>query len=151
MRYRFVDRITKLEPGKNIHCQYCWAEGLEIFDDHFPAFPVVPGVLLTEMMGQSAALCIESKHAEYGSPMLIQINNARFRNWVRPGYLLDVYAEVLSALPRLAKVKAKTEYEGKTMATVELLFSFQSREHLGLPEVDPVLTAYWSNPDNNER
>lgn len=145
MRYRFVDRIVSLEAGENIHCQYNWDENLEIFEDHFPAFPVVPGVLLTEMMGQSAALCIESRHADFGSPMLIQINNARFRNWVRPGSLLDIYSEVSSALPKLAKVKAKTEHEGKIMATVELLFSFQSKTQLGLPDVDPVLTAYWSN------
>lgn len=150
MKYRFVDSIIALDAGENIHCQYTWPEELEIFEDHFPAFPVVPGVLLTEMMGQSAALCLQSKYSEFGAPMLIQINNARFRNWVRPGVVLDIQAEILSAQPRLAKVKAKTLCEGKSMANVELLFSFKTRDQLGLPDEDPLLTAYRENKGDQQ-
>lgn len=149
MRYRFVDLIVDLDAGKSIHCQYTWPEDLDIFEDHFPAFPVVPGVLLTEMMGQSGALCIQSKYADHGVPMLIQINSARFRNWVEPGQLLDMYVEVLSVLPKLAKVKASTKFDGKSMSDVELTFTFLTHQQLGLPDEDPLLTEYHERLNEN--
>ena len=91
MRYRFVDKIVNLEAGKNIHCQYTWPKNLEIFQDHFPGFPVVPGVLLTEMMGQCSALCIESAHTDLTSAMLIQNQECHIsavgKSWCVVGYI----------------------------------------------------------------
>lgn len=149
MRYRFVDTIVALNPGNTIHCRYNWPEELSVFDDHFPGFPVVPGVLLIEMMGQSVALCIESKHAEFGAPMLLQVKNATFRNWVKPCQLLDIYGEVLSVQPKMAKVKVRVERETTPITDVELLFTFESRDRLGLPGIDPVLAAYWEQTKPN--
>jgi 3-hydroxyacyl-[acyl-carrier-protein] dehydratase len=142
MRYRFVDKIIDLEPGNTIHSQYTWPKELEIFEDHFPGFPVVPGVLITEMMGQTAGLCIESSKPELGSAMLIQIKKATFKNWIKPGWLLDIHARVISIQPRLARIEARTEHEGELMASTELLFSFADKKILGLPEVDPVLSTF---------
>ncbi len=142
MRYRFVDRIVDLNNGGKIYCQYTWPEDLELYRDHFPNFHVVPGVLLTEMMGQSASLCLQSLYTDFGTPMLIQITNAKFRNWVRPGDMLDTYAEVLSAQVKLARVKIKTENNDSLIASAELLFTFEANDKLGLPAVDPVLADY---------
>lgn len=142
MRYRFIDKIIDLEAGRNIHCQYTWPENLEIFQDHFPGFPVVPGVLLTEMMGQCSALCIESVHTDFNSAMLIQIKNATFRDWVNPGVLLDIYADVLSENAKFARVEARTEADGLLAASTELLFTFETKDKLGLPAVDPTLATY---------
>ena len=142
MRYRFVDKIVNLEAGKNIHCQYTWPKNLEIFQDHFPGFPVVPGVLLTEMMGQCSALCIESAHTDLTSAMLIQIKNATFRQWVSPGVLLDIYADVLSEQAKLARVEVRTEVDGTLTAKAELLLTFETKDKLGLPAVDPILATY---------
>ena len=142
MRYRFVDKIIALEPGVSIQCQRTWPRNLEIFADHFPGFPVVPGVLLTEMMGQAAGLCLSSRSDDTSAAMLIQIKNAVFRDWVLPGELLDIQAEIISSQPRLARIKASTERGGALVATTELLFSFESKNKLGLPDVDPVLEDF---------
>ena len=143
MRYRFVDKIISLEPGVSIRCQRSWPADLEIFEDHFPGFPVVPGVLLTEMMGQAAGLCLSSQKNYANSAMLIQIKNAAFRDWVVPGELLDIEAEIVSSRPRLARIKARTKRDGALVASTELLFSFESKAKLGLPDIDPVLVDYW--------
>jgi len=142
MKYRFIDKIVDLEAGKNIHCQYTWPVNLEIFQDHFPGFPVVPGVLLTEMMGQCSALCLESAHTDLTSAMLIQIKNATFRQWVSPGVLLDIYADVLSENAKLARVEVRTEIDGLLTAKAELLLTFETKDKLGLPAVDPILATY---------
>ncbi|MCK7480556.1 MAG: hypothetical protein M0C28_27495 [Candidatus Moduliflexus flocculans] len=66
MRFLFVDRILKLEPGRSIEAERVFPGDLEFFRDHFPGFPVVPGVLLTEMMGQAAAMCLNAETPERG-------------------------------------------------------------------------------------
>ena len=142
MKYRFVDKIVSLDPGKLIHCQRTWPDDLDIFEDHFPGFHVVPGVLLTEMMGQSVGLCLESKYPQYGAAMLVQIKNATFREWVRPDMLLDIKAEVLSVTSKFARTKIVTEFENTMIASAELLLSFVDKEKLNLPAVDPVLAEY---------
>jgi len=150
MRYRFVDTIIALEPGVSIVCQRTWPQGLEIFEDHFPAFPVVPGVLLTEMMGQAASLCLSSDNNNGNSAMLIKIKNAAFRDWVKPSELLHIRAEIISSLPRLARIKASTERDGVLVANAELLFSFEANSKLGLAETDPLLAAYWERTKNGD-
>ena len=145
MRYRFVDRIVSLEAGSGIHCQYCWPENLAIFSDHFPKFPLVPGVLLTEMMGQAVALCLQHSYSEYGAAILVQIKNAGFRDWVHPGERLDIYGEVVSVQAKFARVKTQVKRDNKRVASAELLFSFVGKEKLGLPEIDPLLQAYYEH------
>jgi len=143
MRYRFIDQIVDLEPVQSIHCIRTWPTDLEIFADHFPGFPVVPGVLLTEMMGQAAGLCIDSDPTRTDSAMLLQIKNAAFKEWVAPGEALDIFATIQSAQAKLARISAKTEKQGKLVAQCELLFTFQDKSKLGLPDIDPLLTEYY--------
>ncbi len=150
MRYRFVDRIIALEPGVSIECQRNWPEELEIFADHFPGFPVVPGVLLTEMMGQAAGLCLSSRSNDPNSAMLIQIKNAVFREWVRPGELLHIRATILSSQLKLARIVASTERDGAQVASTELLFAFESKSKLGLPDTDPLLLEFWNRTKSGE-
>lgn len=142
MKYRFVDRIISLEPGQMIQGQYAWPEDVDIFQDHFPGFAVVPGVLITEMMGQTAALCLESARDEPVAPILMQIKNATFRDWIRPGVCLDIHAEIMSNQKKIARAKTWTRIDGSTVAKAELLFAFELKSKLGLPVVDPVLKHY---------
>lgn len=143
MKYQFVDKIVSLEPGNSIHGQFTWPGTLEIFQDHFPEFPVVPGVLITEMMGQTAALCLQSARNEADAPILMQIKNATFRGWIKPDTCLDVYAEIKSCQKKLARAHVWTEVKETSVATAELLFTFELKDKLGLPETDPVLDNYF--------
>ena len=142
MNYRFIDDIIDLKPAEAIHCIRTWPANLEIFADHFPGFPVVPGVLLTEMMGQAAALCIEAEESRQDAAVLLKINNATFKSWVEPEQQLDVFATIESVQEKFARIRAKTEKQGTLVAQCELLFAFQRKEKLGLPAVDPLISAY---------
>lgn len=144
MRYRFIDEIVDLEPGKKIHCIRTWPASLDLFEDHFPGFPVVPGVLLTEMMGQAAGLCLDSDGSRKDAAMLIKIKDATFKDWVGPDIQLDVYATIESAQEKFARISAQTKKNGALVAQCELLLAFQSKDKLGLPDVDPLLTTYFT-------
>ncbi len=58
MRFLLVDQILELEPVKRIITSKWAAPDEDYFADHFPGYPVVPGVLLLEMIAQSAGKCL---------------------------------------------------------------------------------------------
>ena len=54
MRFRLLDRITEIEPGHRIKGTVTLAGSEEYLKDHFPLFPVMPGVLMLEAMFQAS-------------------------------------------------------------------------------------------------
>ena len=84
MRFLLVKRIVTLEPGKSVEAEMSLPATEELFQDHFPGFPVVPGVLLTEMMAQTAGKCLNAQQLPRGNAMLVEVRSARFRQWAWP-------------------------------------------------------------------
>jgi 3-hydroxymyristoyl/3-hydroxydecanoyl-(acyl carrier protein) dehydratase len=77
MRFVLVDRIHSLEPGVRVVASRLIPPDDDYFADHFPGFPVVPGVLLTEMMGQAAAKALDVQRGPRGKAMLAQKDAGR--------------------------------------------------------------------------
>src|SRR5512143_2586644 len=94
MRFILVDRIHELDPGKRIIASKTLPASEELFRDHFPGFPVVPGVLLTEMMAQAAGKCLNAQRLPRGNAMLVEVRNAKFRRWVRPDETIILHAQI---------------------------------------------------------
>lgn len=138
MRFVLIDEILELEPGRSVHARRVWPPELELFSDHFPGMPVVPGVLLVETMGQAAAVCLEAVEPSPGKAMLVRIRDAVFRRWVRPGDLIDVHAEVRSRTGRLATVSCRSEVAGALAAQAELMFSFLPWETVAVARNEPL-------------
>src|SRR4051794_1472005 len=126
MRFILIDDILTMEPGKQIRATRHISPDEDYFRDHFPGFPVVPGVLLTEMMAQAAGKCLYAEDQSRGKPMLARITNASFRDWVRPGETVTLVAEIRSSRPRFATADSFVEIEGRKVASAELFFSFVS-------------------------
>lgn len=145
MRFILVDRILSLEPGRSATAEKSFSQDEELFRDHFPGFPVVPGVLLTEMMGQTAAKCLDCSPSDRGKAMLASIRKAEFREWVKPGELVIMSAEIRTNRPKMATALCSAKVGEQNVASAELLFSFhpdpQSRETMP----DPVLEAYFAS------
>ena len=102
MRFILIDRLVSLEAGKSVvACRRVQADD-DYFKDHFPGFPVVPGVLLTEMMAQTAGKCLDAERRPRGKAMLAKILSASFRQWVRPGDQLLIHADIVANEERYA-------------------------------------------------
>jgi 3-hydroxyacyl-[acyl-carrier-protein] dehydratase len=149
MRFLFVDRILALEPGKSVEAEHVFPGDEDFFRDHFPGFPVVPGVLLTEMMGQTAAKCLdaESRALGRGKAMLAQIRSAAFREWVKPGVNVHVRAEIRTSRADYATATCWAEIDGRRACSADLMFSFLPIETFAPGYRDEVLESFLASRD----
>lgn len=142
MRFLLVHEIIALEPGVSIEARMSLPAGEELFQDHFPGFPVVPGVLLTEMMAQAAGKCLNAQRLPRGLAMLGEIRNARFRAWVRPGELIHLHATIETARDAFAVARCHAMVDGRKVCSAELLFSFMPKEKFAPDYHDAVLERW---------
>lgn len=129
-------------PGRSIRGVKTLGLEEDVFRDHFPGFPVVPGVLLTEMMAQAAGICLDAEDPARGKSMLAQIRAASFRRWVRPGEQAEIQAEIKSSTPSFATAACTVAVGGTVAANAELLFSFVPREQFAADFRDELLARY---------
>jgi 3-hydroxyacyl-[acyl-carrier-protein] dehydratase len=142
MRFILVDRILRLEPGISIEAEKTLPADEELFRDHFPGFPVIPGVLLTEMMAQAGGKCLNAQRSSRGAAMLVEIRNAKFRGWVRPDQTIRLHASVDRDQPAFAVVRAHAEVGGLKVCSAELLFAFKPLAEFAPDYRDEVLESF---------
>ena len=122
MRFTLLDRIIELEPGAKITAVKNLSMAEEYLADHFPGFPVMPGVLMLEAMTQAGAWLVRaSEDFAHSVVTLKEARNVKYANFVRPGQMLTVTAEVLSQDERETKLKAQGTVEGQTVVSARLV------------------------------
>lgn len=142
MRFIFVDNILELTPGRHVKAVKFVSPDEDFFRDHFPGFPVVPGVLLTEMMAQAAGKCLDAEDRRRGRSMLAKISEACFRDWMRPGETAIIFGEVRKSRPTFATVGCHIEVNDRKLCSAELFFSFVPNEKFAAGYRDEVLERY---------
>lgn len=91
MKFVFVDRILELTRGARIVAVKAVTQSEEYLADHFPTFPVLPGVLMLEVLAESAAwLVLEARDFDPVVVLLQEARNVTYKSFVRPGDLLRV-------------------------------------------------------------
>jgi 3-hydroxymyristoyl/3-hydroxydecanoyl-(acyl carrier protein) dehydratase len=128
VRYLLLDRITALEPPERARAVKCVSLADDVFVDHFPGHPVLPGALVLESMAQLGGVLVEAAMRERGRrdlhALLVMVNRAKFRHMVRPGDRLELEAVVGSVTEDGGQVRATATVDGKVAAEAELGFAF---------------------------
>lgn len=117
-----VDRVVTLTPNKSIHAVKAVSMNEEFFQGHFPARPIMPGVLIIEAMAQAAAiLAVETLDVASTGKLVyfMAIDGAKFRNPVEPGCLLDLHVEVERWRGAVCKFTGKAMVDGKVAAEAQ--------------------------------
>ena len=125
-RYPFllIDRVVELEPGERILAYKNITVNEEVFEGHFPHFPVFPGVMLVEAMAQACGVLgfkTMDKTPDDGSIYLFAgIDNVRFKRQVVPGDQVYIEAKIVSEKRGIWKFQCEAKVEGKlvTAATI---------------------------------
>lgn len=95
MRFALVDKITNLEPGKSITAVKNLSLAEEYLADHFPGYPVMPGVLMLETLIQAGGWLLRATDDfKYSTVMLKQAKALKFNSFVAPGQTLTVTLDV---------------------------------------------------------
>ena len=114
MRLTLVDRIVDLEPGKSIRATKCLTMLEDYLQDHFPRFPVMPGVLMLESMYQTAAwLMRATDNFAHSMVLMSEAKNVKYSDFVEPGQTLCLTAEIVKSDDRFATLKCSGTVEDR--------------------------------------
>jgi 3-hydroxyacyl-[acyl-carrier-protein] dehydratase len=129
MRFSLIDRILVLEPGKRIVAVKALSSAEEYLQDHFPKFPVMPGVMMLEALHQASAWLIrKSENFAHSIVLLKEAKNVKYSDFVEPGQVLTVTAEVMKDEGPQVTLKAEGTVNGRTAVTARLVLE---RSNLG--------------------
>lgn len=100
------------------------------FPDHFPGFPVVPGVILLEAMAQLSGKLIgytvRLQRGDWPFPILSMANGVKFRRFVRPDEVVDLETVFGELRDESAVMQVKARVEGRVVAQAEEVFVFNA-------------------------
>lgn len=135
MRFNQLDQITELEPGHHLRAKKCLTLSEQYLHDHFPLFPVMPGVLMLEALYQAAAWLVRSSEDfKHSMVVLHEARNIKFQDFVAPGHQLDVYVEIAKQNDREVHVKAIGTIGEKTAVNGRLvLHRYTLEDEFGEP------------------
>jgi 3-hydroxyacyl-[acyl-carrier-protein] dehydratase len=142
LRFVLVDKILELDPSRRIVTSKKVAADEDYFADHFPGYPVVPGVLLVEMIAQTAGKCLMAGIDHSLWPVLLQVRQAIFRKSVRPESSLLIEASIESNNQKTASALGNIKCEKQLVAEASLLFGFIPKSFLRDGYEDEILNTY---------
>ncbi len=131
-RYPFllIDRVVELTVGESIVAYKNISINEQIFQGHFPAYPVFPGVLILEAMAQACGVLgfkTMNKTPDEGSIYLYAgVDDVRFKRPVVPGDQLYIEAKILSEKRGIWKFQCAAKVEGHLVTSATILCADRS-------------------------
>ena len=108
MRFWLLDTIRSYEPGERLVAVKNVALTEEYLADHFPEFPVLPGVFMLEAATQAGAWLLRlSEDFAHSIISLKEAKNVKYADFVPPGHSLEVTVSIIKQDDRLATFKVE--------------------------------------------
>lgn len=135
MRFNLIDRIVEVRPGQGLQAVKNLTSGEEYLADHFPTFPVMPGVLMLETLVEAGAWLLRLTD-DFASSVIVlrEAKGVKYGSFVEPGRQLTVAVELVERQNGLATFKGKGEVEGQSTVSARLVLA-----HYNLRDRDPAL------------
>ena len=138
MRFTLLDRITQIEPGASIEAVKALSLAEEYLQDHFPRFPVMPGVLMVEAMFQASMWLVhKTEDFAHTAVLLKEARNVKFADFVEPGQILHVQANIFKQDDRTTTLKTQGLVDGQVAVNARLILERSNLRDL-CPQREPL-------------
>ncbi|MDR3198077.1 MAG: beta-hydroxyacyl-ACP dehydratase [Planctomycetaceae bacterium] len=135
MYFSLIDRIESLELGKRIVATKSLSLSEEYLKDHFPNFPVMPGVLMLEALTQASAWLIRvSENFTHSIVVLKEVGNVKYARFVQPGQTLTITSSIIKEEGNLVKLKTEGSIDGQINLKAQIVLI-----RYNLSDNDPLL------------
>jgi len=137
VKFILVDRIEALEIGRRIVAFKALSLAEEYLADHFPRFPVLPGVFMLEAMVQASAwLARVSLDFAPAVVVLREARNVTYRSFLSPGRVLRIESECRELSAGSSDYQAVGQVDGREIVKARLTL-----RHLNLADADPAMAG----------
>jgi len=135
MRFHLIDRIVAVEAGKSLRAYKNLTLGEEYLADHFPGFPVMPGVLMLQTLVEAGAWLLRLTDDFRDSTVVLrEAKGVKYGSFMEPGKRMEVSVELTERGDGTATLKGKGEAEGQSTVSARLVLA-----HYNLRERNPAL------------
>jgi 3-hydroxyacyl-[acyl-carrier-protein] dehydratase len=126
----FVREIVAIESGVSADARTSFASDDPVFAGHFPGNPLVPGVILTEALAQTAGIAAASGYGENERPLFLlsAIRGMKFPRAARPAECIYLRAEKLVQAGDLLQFSVRATVDGTPVAEGQLVLSIARTE-----------------------
>jgi 3-hydroxyacyl-[acyl-carrier-protein] dehydratase len=137
MRFNLIDRIVEVQPSHSLIAVKNLTLGEEYLADHFPTFPVMPGVLMLETLIEAAAWLLRlTDDFRHSVIVLREARNVKYGTFMEPGRQMTIRVDLAEQDAATATFKGKGESDGQS--TVSAKFTLA---RYNLRDRDPALGA----------
>lgn len=146
MRYIMIDRILEVQKNKSVTAVKNITLSDDVFMDHFPGNPIYPGALILESLSQTAGALIEISHDFRYKAIVFMVENAKYRDYIRPGDQVMLKAEIMSEKENYVRVKAKATVGTTVKVNANLVFTLVDMEEFSdrrLRYLSEILYEMW--------
>jgi len=137
MRFILIDKVVSLDAGKQIKAVKNVSLSEEYLADHFPTFPVLPGVLLLEGLIESASWLVrQTENFAHSMILLEQARNVKYKSFLAPGCQIEYTADARAIEENVSSFSGFGVSEGERI--VEARFSLK---HFNLADENSAMAA----------
>ena len=137
MRFHLVDRIIEVIPGRSIRALKNLTLGEDYLADHFPTFPVMPGVLMLQTLVETATWLLRvTDEFRHSVITLREAKGVKYGSFMEPGRQMQIAVDLTEQEERSAWFKGKGEVEGQSVVTARFCLT-----RYNLKERNPALDS----------